>query len=79
MDGVAKAMVLAALFDRVHDVSRVITSLDSKLNLLHQEVKDLKEGGDPDAVTATEVRASEALLGNLQQIEKMKEVKHPPL
>ncbi|RRT33837.1 hypothetical protein B296_00057693 [Ensete ventricosum] len=55
MDGVAKAMVL------------VITSLDSKLNLLHQEVQDLKEGGDPDAVTATEVRASEALLGNLQQ------------
>ncbi|RRT79600.1 hypothetical protein B296_00005180 [Ensete ventricosum] len=65
MDGAAKAMVLnqhyqATLFNHVHDVGRVITSLDNKVNLLCQEVQRLKEGGDPDAVAAAEARASEA-------------------
>ncbi|RRT75164.1 hypothetical protein B296_00006337 [Ensete ventricosum] len=55
MDGTAKAMVLnqhyqAALFDRVHDAGRVITSLDGKVTLLRQELQDLKEGGNPDAL-----------------------------
>ncbi|RRT36503.1 hypothetical protein B296_00025867 [Ensete ventricosum] len=57
MDGAAKAMVLnqhyqAALFDQVHDASRVITSLDRKMSLLHQELHDLKEGRNLDAVVA---------------------------
>ncbi|RZS08471.1 hypothetical protein BHM03_00039455 [Ensete ventricosum] len=43
MDGAAKAMVLMVLFDRVHDVGRVITSLDGKVTLLRQELQDLKE------------------------------------
>ncbi|RWW71577.1 hypothetical protein BHE74_00020660 [Ensete ventricosum] len=65
MDGAAKAMVLnqhyqAALFDRVHDAGHVITSLDGKMSLLRQELQDLKEGGNPDAVAAAEVRAAEA-------------------
>ncbi|RZS18990.1 hypothetical protein BHM03_00051330 [Ensete ventricosum] len=50
----------ATLFDRVHDASRVIISLDGKMSLLCQELQDLKEGGNPDAVAAVEVRAVEA-------------------
>ncbi|RZS25636.1 hypothetical protein BHM03_00058861, partial [Ensete ventricosum] len=50
----------AALFDRVHDAGRVITSLDGKMTLLCQELQDLKEGGNPDAVAVAEVRAAEA-------------------
>ncbi|KAJ8484737.1 hypothetical protein OPV22_017222 [Ensete ventricosum] len=34
---------------------RVINSLDGKVTLLRQELQDLKEGGNPDAVAATEV------------------------
>ncbi|RZS23152.1 hypothetical protein BHM03_00056020 [Ensete ventricosum] len=49
----------AALFDRGHDAGRVITSLDGKTTLLRQELQDLKEGGNPDAVAAAEVRAVE--------------------
>ncbi|RZS21113.1 hypothetical protein BHM03_00053703 [Ensete ventricosum] len=30
------------------------------VTLLHQELQDLKEGGNPDVVAAVEVRASEA-------------------
>ncbi|RRT41486.1 hypothetical protein B296_00020510 [Ensete ventricosum] len=69
MDGAAKAMVLAsfqnqhyqvALFDRVHDAGRVITFLDGKMTLLCQELQDLKEEGNPDAVAAVEFRAAEA-------------------
>ncbi|RRT33197.1 hypothetical protein B296_00058346 [Ensete ventricosum] len=65
MDGAAKAMVLnqhyqAALFDGVHDASRVITSLDGKMTLLRQELQDLKVGGNLDAVVVAEVRAAEA-------------------
>ncbi|RRT82084.1 hypothetical protein B296_00013901, partial [Ensete ventricosum] len=65
MDGATKAMVLnqhyqAALFDRVHDAGWVITSLDGKVTLLRQELQDQKEGGNPDAVAATEFRAVEA-------------------
>ncbi|RRT64275.1 hypothetical protein B296_00024335 [Ensete ventricosum] len=65
MDEASKAMVLnqhyqAALFDRVHDAGRVITSLDSKVSLLRQELQDLKEGENPDAVAAAEDRAAEA-------------------
>ncbi|RRT52211.1 hypothetical protein B296_00031051 [Ensete ventricosum] len=73
MDGAAKAMVLsqhyqAALFNRVHDASRVITSMDNRVDLLRKEVQRLKEGGDPDAVAAAEAQASEAqsLADNLQ-------------
>ncbi|RZS22497.1 hypothetical protein BHM03_00055285 [Ensete ventricosum] len=47
-------------FDRVHDAGRVITSLDEKMTLLRRELQDLKEGGNPDAVAAAEVRAAEA-------------------
>ncbi|RRT31491.1 hypothetical protein B296_00051578 [Ensete ventricosum] len=50
----------AALFDRVHDAGQMITSLDGKVTLLRQELQDLKEGGNPDAVAAAEVRAAEA-------------------
>ncbi|RRT62529.1 hypothetical protein B296_00030730 [Ensete ventricosum] len=73
MDGTTKAMVLsqhyqAALFDRVHDAGRGITSMDNRVDLLRKEVQRLKEGGDPDAVVAAEARASEAqsLADNLQ-------------
>ncbi|RRT67486.1 hypothetical protein B296_00014000, partial [Ensete ventricosum] len=50
----------AALFNRVHDAGQVITSLDGKVTLLRQELQDLKEGGNPDAVAAVEVRAAKA-------------------
>ncbi|RWW40256.1 hypothetical protein BHE74_00054347 [Ensete ventricosum] len=33
---------------------------DGKVTLLHQELHDLKEGGNPDAVAAIEVRVAEA-------------------
>ncbi|RWW70174.1 hypothetical protein BHE74_00022161 [Ensete ventricosum] len=49
-----------ALFDRVHDIGRVITSVDNKVDLLRREVQRLKEGGDPEAVAAAEGQASEA-------------------
>ncbi|RWW13432.1 hypothetical protein GW17_00022843 [Ensete ventricosum] len=49
-----------ALFDRVHDVGRVITSMDNKVDLLRREVQRLKEGGDPEAMAAAEGQASEA-------------------
>ncbi|RZR88163.1 hypothetical protein BHM03_00015675, partial [Ensete ventricosum] len=57
-----------ALFDRVHDVGRVITSMDNKVDLLRKEVQKLKEGGDPEAVATVEGRASEAqsLVENLR-------------
>ncbi|RWW06455.1 hypothetical protein GW17_00030213, partial [Ensete ventricosum] len=35
------------LLDRVHDVGRVITSLDNKVDFLCKEVQRLKEVGDP--------------------------------
>ncbi|RWW41557.1 hypothetical protein BHE74_00052966, partial [Ensete ventricosum] len=62
MDGAAKALVLnqhyqTTMFDRVHDAGRVITSLDGKVNLLCQELQDLKEGGNPDVVAANDCRA----------------------
>ncbi|RRT84285.1 hypothetical protein B296_00000155 [Ensete ventricosum] len=44
----------------VHDAGRVITSLDGKMSLLRQELQDLKEGGNPDAIAVTEVRAAKA-------------------
>ncbi|RZS16068.1 hypothetical protein BHM03_00048009 [Ensete ventricosum] len=47
------------LFNRVHDIDRVITSVDNKVDLLRREVQRLKEGGDPEAVAATEGQASE--------------------
>ncbi|RWW46514.1 hypothetical protein BHE74_00047548 [Ensete ventricosum] len=48
------------LFDRVHDVGRVITSLDGKVTLMRQELQHLKEGGNPDAVATAEVQVAEA-------------------
>ncbi|RRT54383.1 hypothetical protein B296_00047383 [Ensete ventricosum] len=56
------------LFDRVHDASRVITSMGNKVDFLHEEVQRLKEGGDPEAVATTEGQASEAqnIAKNLQ-------------
>ncbi|RWV83769.1 hypothetical protein BHE74_00036098 [Ensete ventricosum] len=64
MDGAVKVIVSSqhyqmALFDRVHDVGRVITSMDNKVDLLRREVQRLKEGGDPEVVAAVEGRASE--------------------
>ncbi|KAJ8465930.1 hypothetical protein OPV22_028482 [Ensete ventricosum] len=78
MDEAVKAMVLSqhyhvALFDRVHDTSQVITSMDNRVYLLRKEVQRLKEGGDLDAVVylprkEAEARSSEAqsLADNLQ-------------
>ncbi|RWW52595.1 hypothetical protein BHE74_00040974 [Ensete ventricosum] len=79
MDGAAKAMVLPDLhlaksalpddlIDWVHDVGRVVTSMDNRVDLLRKEVQRLKEGGDPNAVAVVEAQASEAqsLADNLQ-------------
>ncbi|RWW52781.1 hypothetical protein BHE74_00040781 [Ensete ventricosum] len=49
-----------ALIDRVHDISRVITTLDNKSDILRKEVQKMKAGGDPNAVAAAEQQASEA-------------------
>ncbi|RWW07014.1 hypothetical protein GW17_00029620 [Ensete ventricosum] len=49
-----------ALMDRVHDVSRVITSLDNKSEILQEEIKKLKDGGNPNAVALAEWQAIEA-------------------
>ncbi|RZS21534.1 hypothetical protein BHM03_00054187, partial [Ensete ventricosum] len=69
MDGAAKAMVLnqhyqTTLFDHVHDAGRVITSLDSKVTLLRQELQDLKEGGNPNAIAAAEADLEVAQAGS---------------
>ncbi|RRT72954.1 hypothetical protein B296_00021111, partial [Ensete ventricosum] len=60
MHGTSNQHYQAALFDRVHDTGWVITSLDGKMTLLRQELQDLKEGGNPDAVVVAEVQAAEA-------------------
>ncbi|RWW74979.1 hypothetical protein BHE74_00017024 [Ensete ventricosum] len=60
MDQATKFVVLMALIDRVHDVDRVITSLGEKMDGLRKEVQRLKDRSNPDAVVATEQRASEA-------------------
>ncbi|RRT39618.1 hypothetical protein B296_00057019, partial [Ensete ventricosum] len=72
MDRAVKAMVLSALpydlIDWVHNVGRVVTSMDNRVDLLRKEVQRMKEGGDPDAVAVVEAQASEAqsLADNLQ-------------
>ncbi|RZS16420.1 hypothetical protein BHM03_00048407 [Ensete ventricosum] len=57
-----------ALFNRVHDAGRVITSMGNKVNFLRKEVQRLREGGDPEVVAAVEGRAFETqtLAENLQ-------------
>ncbi|RWW36015.1 hypothetical protein BHE74_00058983 [Ensete ventricosum] len=61
---VAKEMVLGqhfqmALFDRVHDVGRLITFMDYWILQLQQVLDALKSGGGPKAVAKVEERASE--------------------
>ncbi|RZR80891.1 hypothetical protein BHM03_00006999 [Ensete ventricosum] len=48
-----------ALFDRVHDMSRLITFMDYRITSLQQEMDALKSEGGPEAVAAAEERASE--------------------
>ncbi|RRT73522.1 hypothetical protein B296_00030538, partial [Ensete ventricosum] len=55
-----KTHVWMTLIDRVHDVDRVVTSLGEKMDGLRKEVQRLKDRSNPDAVVATEQRASEA-------------------
>ncbi|RZS27556.1 hypothetical protein BHM03_00061049 [Ensete ventricosum] len=69
----AKKMVLSqhfqmALFDRVHDASRLITFMDYWISHLQQELDALKLGGGPEAVAKAEERASELE----QELEKTK-------
>ncbi|RWW42755.1 hypothetical protein BHE74_00051664, partial [Ensete ventricosum] len=62
----AKALVLEnqhyymALMDQVHDVNRVITSLDNKSEILWEEIQKVKDGGNPNAVASAEQWAAEA-------------------
>ncbi|RZS19019.1 hypothetical protein BHM03_00051366 [Ensete ventricosum] len=48
-----------ALFNRVHDAGRLITFMDYRITSLQQEIDALKSRGGPEAVVATEERASE--------------------
>ncbi|RZS23878.1 hypothetical protein BHM03_00056886 [Ensete ventricosum] len=48
-----------ALFDHVHDASRLITLIGYQIANLQQEIEALKSGGDPEAVAAVEQRAVE--------------------
>ncbi|RRT32101.1 hypothetical protein B296_00048197 [Ensete ventricosum] len=48
-----------ALFDRVHDVGRLITFMNYQISQLQQELDALKSGGGPKAVAKAEERASE--------------------
>ncbi|RWV81944.1 hypothetical protein GW17_00056596 [Ensete ventricosum] len=57
-----------ALFDRVHDASRLITFMDYRISQLQQELDTLKSGRGPEAIAKAEERASE--LG--QELEKTK-------
>ncbi|RRT39724.1 hypothetical protein B296_00058940 [Ensete ventricosum] len=56
------------LFDRVHDVSRLITFMDYQISHLQQELDALKSGGGPEAVAKAKERASELE----QELEKTK-------
>ncbi|RRT36024.1 hypothetical protein B296_00031331 [Ensete ventricosum] len=49
-----------ALMDQVHDISRVITSLDNKSEILRVEIQKLKDGGNRDMVASVDQRAAEA-------------------
>ncbi|RRT73010.1 hypothetical protein B296_00019791 [Ensete ventricosum] len=64
----AKEMVLMALFDRVHDVGRLITFMDYRISNLQQDLDALKSGGGPEAVAKAEEHASELE----QELEKTK-------
>ncbi|RRT32566.1 hypothetical protein B296_00044035, partial [Ensete ventricosum] len=69
----AKEMVLSqhfqmALFDRVHDVSRLITFMDYRIKQLQEELDALKSNGGPEAVAKVEERASELQ----EELEKTK-------
>ncbi|RWV86528.1 hypothetical protein GW17_00051574, partial [Ensete ventricosum] len=63
-----KEMVLMMLFDRVHDVGRLITFMDYRISNLQQELDALKSGGGPEAVAKVEEHASELE----QELEKTK-------
>ncbi|RRT41666.1 hypothetical protein B296_00044823 [Ensete ventricosum] len=49
-----------ALIDRVHDVGRVISALDNKLDILRKNVQRLKEGGDLGIIAMAKLCTSEA-------------------
>ncbi|RZS21103.1 hypothetical protein BHM03_00053688, partial [Ensete ventricosum] len=69
----AKEMVLSqhfqmALFDRVHDVGRLITFMDYRIKQLQEELDALKSNGGPKAAAKAEERASELQ----EELEKTK-------
>ncbi|RRT53405.1 hypothetical protein B296_00049877 [Ensete ventricosum] len=49
-----------ALIDQVHDIGRVITAMDTKVDGLRKEIQELKAGVGPNAVVVAEQWASEA-------------------
>ncbi|RRT38750.1 hypothetical protein B296_00040446 [Ensete ventricosum] len=53
-----KEMVLMTLFDRGHDVGRLITFMDYRISQLQQELDALKSSGGPEAVAKAEECAS---------------------
>ncbi|RZR91124.1 hypothetical protein BHM03_00019183 [Ensete ventricosum] len=57
-----------ALFDRVHDVDRLITFIDYQISHLQRELDALKSGGGPEVVAKAKERASELE----QELEKTK-------
>ncbi|RRT60308.1 hypothetical protein B296_00024851 [Ensete ventricosum] len=68
-----KEMVLSqhfkmALFDRVHDASRLITFMDYWIKQLQEELDALKSNGGPEAVAKVEERASKLQ----EELEKTK-------
>ncbi|RWW53389.1 hypothetical protein BHE74_00040147 [Ensete ventricosum] len=72
----AKEMVLGqhfqmVLFDRVHDVGRLITFMDYWVKQLQEELDVLKSRERPEAVTEVEKRASE-LREELERIKREK-------
>ncbi|RRT32936.1 hypothetical protein B296_00054813 [Ensete ventricosum] len=56
------------LFNRVHDVGRLITFMDYRISQFQQELDALKSGGGPEAVAKVEERAFELE----QELEKTK-------
>ncbi|RWW59748.1 hypothetical protein BHE74_00033299, partial [Ensete ventricosum] len=64
-----------ALFDRVHDVGRLITFMDYRLKQLQEELDALKYDGGPEPIAKAEGHASE-LQEELEKTRREREMRH---